>query len=606
MFRTLKAQLIFTTMGILFICQTVVAQNDIITEDWPMFLDPPLVDEQLVQEMSAQLIPTWIKALKADEQELKLVAAKTIGKAAELGITGLDVTIAPLIALVTDTDNRALVRHTAAMSLVQLNAKQAGESLLELVKAGDFDLSVIVEPAFAKWGTAGAVEVWRTRIVEFQSKAQKSLSLFRLAIAGLGKIGNDADRQSLVAIAKDTEQNAVLRIAAAQSVAGTLTQPELEIAEQLAATNKVANHLIAALIASPRPSDENRDRSLAVITQLVNSKHSTVHAIAFEALAKWNPAAVLGFRQQATNHFHFRVRGAYVNSLNQLIAADNVVELSTFLNDPHPRIRVQVREWLLIASKTEKLLPSVISAMQSAIVGDQWRMQEQAMHIAVALDQKQVAVDIASELLDSQRNEVIATSGWALRRLAVTDTLAPILAYCTSLKAAFESENLDYDTWFAVNEQVAHLFQMFGQMKYAKAMPLMYRFIRKNPSIRFRVRSSAIWAAGLIYEGDLTGDPKLEEALLARLNDDTPIPPEDNLVKRMACISLARMGSKGNETISSLWKYHGRSKPFGELRDGTEYALKRLIDEKFPQPDARVYSSGPWLLEPYEFKPDSE
>jgi HEAT repeat protein len=220
MFRTLKAQLIFTTMGILFICQTAVAQHDIITEDWPMFLDPPLVDEQLVQEMSAQLIPTWVKALKADEQELKLVAAKTIGKAAELGVAGLDVTIAPLIALVTDANNRALVRHTAAMSLVQLNAKQAGESLLELVKAGDFDLSVIVEPAFAEWGTAGAVEVWRTRIVEFQNKAQKSSSLFRLAIAGLGKIGNDADHQSLVAIAKDTEQNTVWRIAAAQSVAG--------------------------------------------------------------------------------------------------------------------------------------------------------------------------------------------------------------------------------------------------------------------------------------------------------------------------------------------------------------------------------------------------
>jgi HEAT repeat protein len=605
MFRTLKAQLIFTTMGILFICQTVVAQNDIITEDWPMFLDPPLVDEQLVQEMSAQLIPTWIKALKADEQELKLVAAKTIGKAAELGIAGLDVTIAPLIALVTDTDNRALVRHTAAMSLVQLNAKQAGESLLELVKAGDFDLSVIVEPAFAKWGTAGAVEVWRTRIVEFQSKAQKSLSLFRLAIAGLGKIGNDADRQSLVAIAKDTEQNAVLRIAAAQSVAGTLTQPELEIAEQLAATNKVANHLIAALIASPRPSDENRDRSLAVITQLVNSKHSTVHAIAFEALAKWNPAAVLGFRQQATNHFHFRVRGAYVNSLNQLITADNVVELSTFLNDPHLRIRVQVRELLMTASKTEELLPSVISAMQSAIVSDQWRMQEQAMHIAVALNQTQVAVDIV-KLRGSQRNEVIATSGWALRRLAVTDTLAPILTYCTSLKVAFESESLDSDTRFAVNEQIAHLFQMFGQMKYAKSMPLIYRFIRKNPLIRFRVRASAIWAAGLIYEGDLNGDPKLEKELLARLNDEAPMPSEAMLVKRMACISLARMGSKGNETISSLWKYHGRAKPFGVLRDGTEYALKRLLDAKFPPPDARVYSSGPWLLEPYEFKPDSE
>jgi hypothetical protein len=426
-----------------------------------------------------------------------------------------------------------------------------------------------------------------------------------LAIAGLGKIGNDADRQSLVVIAKDTEQNAVLRIAAAHSVARTLTQPELDIAEQLTASNRLADQLIAALLASPTPSDEHRDRCLAVITKLVNSKHATVHAIAFEALAKWNPAAVLSFGQQATNHFHFQVRGAYANSLNQLINADNVVDLATFLNDPHPQIRVRVREWLLTASKTEELLPSVISAMQSAIVSNHWRMQEQAMHIAVVLDQKQVAVDIV-KLLKSQRNEVIATSGWALRRLAVTEELAPILEYCTSLKVAFESEKLDYDTMFAINEQFAHLFQMFGQMKYADSMPLMYRFIRKNGVIRYRVRASAVWAAGLIYEGDLHGDPKLENALLERLNDDAPMPPEDNLVKRMACVSLARMGSNGEETINSLWKYHGRTKPFGTLRDGTEYALEQLIDEKFPTPDARTYSGGPWLLEPYEFKPDSE
>ncbi len=604
MFRTLKSQLVLATIGILFIGQTAVAQDDIITDDWPMFANPPLIDVQMAQKISAQLIPTWVKALKADEQELKLVAAKTIGKASALGVEGLDVTIDPLIAVVTDQDNRALVRHTAAMSLVQLNAKQAGENLLELVKAGDFDLSAIVEPAFAEWETAGAVEVWRTRIVEFQSKRQTSASLFRLAIAGLGKIGTDADRQTLVAIANDTEQNAVLRITAAYSIAGTLAQPELEIAEQLAATNSMADHLIAALLASPQPSDQNRDRCLAVITKLVNSKHATVQAIAYEALAKWNPAAVLEFGQQARDHFHFQVRDAYANSLNQLIE-NHVDELASFLNDPHPQIRVQVREWLLTASKTDELLPSVILAMQAAIASDQWRMQEQAMHIAVALDQKQVAIDIV-KLLRSKRNEVIATSGWALRRLAVTDALAPILEYCTSLKVAFESEQLDYETMFAVNEQVAHLFQMFGQMKYAESMPLMHRFIRKNALVRYRVRASAVWAAGLIYEGDLHGDPKLEKVLLERLNDDAPMPPEDNLVKRMACISLARMGSNGEETINSLWKYHRRTKPFGVLRDGTEYALKQLIDEKFPTPAPRSFSGGPWLLEPYEFKPDSE
>ena len=92
---------------------------------------------------------------------------------------------------------------------------------------------------------------------------------------------------------------------------------------------------------------------------------------------------------------------------------------------------------------------------------------------------------------------------------------------------------------------------MFGQMKYAESMPLMHRFIRKNALIRYRVRASAVWAAGLIYEGDLHGDPKLEKALLERLNDDAPMPPEDNLVKRMACISLTRMGSNGEETINA-------------------------------------------------------
>ena len=116
------------------------------------------------------------------------------------------------------------------------------------------------------------------------------------------------------------------------------------------------------------------------------------------------------------------------------------------------------------------------------------------------------------------------------------------------------------------------------------------------------MRASATWAAGLIYEGDLTGDPKLEEALLARLNDEAPMPPEDDLVKRMAAISLARIGSTGEETIKSLWKYYHRTKPFGPLRNGTEYALQRLIGEEFSTPDPKTYTSGPWLIEPYEPK----
>ncbi|MEC7565299.1 MAG: HEAT repeat domain-containing protein [Planctomycetota bacterium] len=593
MVHVFKTRLLLIVVLILFVSESVMAQLDIIKDDWPMFADPPMIDEVLNPEISDQLIPAWIQALSADEQELRLVAAKTIGRAADLNVSALDLTVEPLIAVVSNAKNRPLVRHTAAMALVELDAASAGESLLAVVKDGDFNLSVIVEPALIRWKTPGALEMWRTRF-----EANESPTLVRLAIQGLGALGTVDDHQSLIAFAVDTTNNAVLRITAAQSLISTLKQPELDHAERLAASQSPVDHLVAAFLSSPKPQNADGSRSLAVITDLMSGSDATVYAVCLEGLGHWNPQAILDFGERISRHETARVRTTYVDALNQLIDVDRVSELATFTNDRHPGIRVKVRQWLLEASEVESLLPEVLNFIQSALVSDQWRSQEQAMHIAVELDQKQFAVDVVS-LLQSERNEVIATSGWALRRLAVEETLAPALKYCESLSPAFEGERLPYDLMFSLNEQFAHLFQMFGQMKYRDSIKVLHRFIRKNQLIRFRVRAAATWAAGLIFEGDLAGDPKLEKALLDRLNDDAPMPPEDDLVKRMAAISLARIGSTGEFTISSLWKYYHRTKPFGPLRDGTEYALHRLIGEEFPTPDPKTYTSGPWLIEPY-------
>ena len=575
------------------------AQEDIIQHDWPMFSDPVMVHEEKVLVVAEKLIPTWLEALSSEQDEIRFDAVQTIRLAAMKKLPGLEITIDPLIKLVANQETGKSIRYTAASALVLLDAKQAEDIFVNAVQNGEFEFSLIVESSLIRWKSEPMLEIWRTRIGDANSR-----SLTRLAFHGLAANGTDEDQLALVNFATDRANSNSLRIEAAKVLAIYAAQPYLQQATELASGN-TADKLVAAYMASPQPMEPNQGQTV-LLSQLCESTNYAAAGIAAEALISGNSANVLKLAEVLARHRNPKARKAYVTALYQNIDVNSLGALVVYLDDADPELRVQVRNWLGELAEQEQLLPGIIQTIEAAVRSESWRLQEQGLHLAVMLDQRQVAED-ALKLLPSQKAEVLVTSAWALRRLQVPETLAPILSYCDSLKLAFLGEKLPRDLEFAMNEQLAHLYQMFGQMKYKPASGLMQRFTRKEQSLRFRIRAAAAWALGKIWEGDLNGDAGVAPLLYTRLTDEAPIPPEDALVKRMCAISLARLGSDTDQTIAALHKYRkqtlrGDAPSFNSLHTGATWALTELTGEKFPEPVAEDYNEGPWLIEPFDPK----
>ena len=602
MFFSLRqfALLVLLIVGNSILAVPVNAQDNIIKNDWPMFADPVMLHEQKILVVADRLIPTWLAALASEANEIRVDAVETIRMASVKKLPGLEVTIDPLIAICADKENSKVLRHTAASALVLQDAKQAESVFVEAVTAGEFEMSLIVEDALRRWQSEALLDIWRKRI-----ERPTSISLMRLAFNGLASNGSDDDHQQLVDYAVNRANRNSLRLEAAQAIAAYSKRPYLTEAAALSIGTS-SDLVIAAALASPTPGEQEQDQAVEINQRLCASLSYVASGLAAQSLIAWNPQSILELSEVLESHRNKRSRLAYVTALYETVASDTLVTLAQYLDDADPELRTQVRNWLIQLAEQPELRPGIIQVTQRSVSSDSWRVQEQGLHMAVELEQTQVALD-ALGLLTSERAEVLVTAAWALRRLQVTATLAPALAYCDGRKLEFLGEKLPRDLEFSINEQFAHLYQMFGQMKYKPASKLLQQFTRKEQALRFRVRASAAWALGKIWEGDLTGDPEVAKLLFTRLTDEAPIPPEDVLVKRMCAIGLARMGSNTPETIAALHKYREQTMRSGEpgfnsLHTGASWALTELTGESFPDPIPEDYNEGPWLLSPFDAK----
>ena len=576
------------------------AQQNIIKEDWPMFADPVMPQEYKILVVGENLISTWIDALASEDTEIRIDTVQTLRLAAQKNIPGLEVTIDPLIAVVADSETPKTIRYTAASVLTLLDASKAKEVFISGIKKGEYEMSVITESSLIKWQAEELVDIWRGRF-----ESPKSGTLLRLAINGLAALGNDEDRKLLVEFSRNATNGNALRIDAAQAIAMYSEVPYLlEAAELL--NGSTVDLIVAANLASPAPAESNQSQALQVLKQLCASSAYAAAGIAADALRQWNKVAVVELADVLATHQNPRARNAYVTALHDTVTAENLATLGSYLDDGDPGIRVQVQKWLVEFAEQDTLLPGVLEITEGAVNAQSWRLQEQGMHLAVELEQKHLA-PVALKLLRSDRAEVLVTASWALRRLAVPETLPQVLAYCQSRRSDFLKETLPRELEYEINEQFAHLYQMFGQMKYKPATQLLMQFTKKVEQLRFRIRASAGWALGKIWEDDLEGASGLQDLFLTRLTDEAPIPPEDNLVKRMCAIGLARIGSDNEATIDALELYREQTTrrgvpSFSPLYTGSVWALTKLTGKTYPDPVTETFNEGPWLIQPFDPK----
>jgi HEAT repeat protein len=142
-------------------------------------------------------------------------------------------------------------------------------------------------------------------------------------------------------------------------------------------------------------------------------------------------------------------------------------------------------------------------------------------------------------LLEHPNPEVNIRAGWALQELADSEeVMASMLPHVERI-----TEKLSTAGTATIDEinRLAYLLEVFGRNRYEPVVELLMLYVPKND---FRMgtvsRTSAIWSLGKIYEGKKNAN--LAKQLAARLLDDHPIFPEEDLVKYSSALAMGRIG----------------------------------------------------------------
>jgi HEAT repeat protein len=233
----------------------------------------------------------------------------------------------------------------------------------------------------------------------------------------------------------------------------------------------------------------------------------------------------------------------------------------------------------------------------AAQVKSQWRRLEQSAIVLGAIDYKPAA-DRLVALLQYPRVEVRVATAIALRRLAIRDTLPDAFAYAKRAADWQIRKSTDPHVGLGVahkgelDEQMAHLMQMFALMDYfpPQVVALMQKHVPKTTPATERfgkeARAAAIWALGHFRAG--RPDKALANELASRINDNSPMDPEEAVVKRMAAITLGRMGVKFSFALGMVERYMRISASTVDLGGACRWAYMQITG-KYVEPYGPLY-----------------
>jgi len=555
-----------------------------IRTEFETFLDPqvPTVPEEL--RIQQGLAPLWQQALARPESDLQRLAAESVARASELGFKGFDAAAPVLVQILANNQAHPAARYAAAHALVALNDPAAAPVLFDATRDGGSELRQIVEPALAAWNFESIRPVWIDRLADPHPRRRELV----LACAGLARTRVEEAVPSLVSIALSPIRPADVRLAAARA-AGEIVPSGLEQHAQAlrsgTADQVTVVRRLCAVGLLTRHQSEDAQRQLA---ELGRDPDPAVAAAALNVLLSIDPVLVLPLVEESLRNPDSKVRQCGVDAYVAVPTPERMVRLADLLDDPHIAVRGNVREALFRLAGRPELDAAIRGSAVDVLGRDSWRGQEQALLLLGALDHE-VAAPRCVELLEAKRPEVMSTAAWALRMLAVPDTL-PAMFDTAQRQTALR---LKGEAAPGVDHQVGFLFEAMGRMGHREAEPLMRQYIPKNFSLGWYSRCAAIWALGLFHAGEL--DEELAAQLIERLRDAFSMPAELQDVRLACAITLGRMGA--DSALPSLREFlvPGAVDPFN-LR--LRWAVMTLTGEDIPLPTVvERYITG-WFLEP--------
>ena len=554
--------------------------------DSAMYFDPHFVLVAPTRVFSPKLKPLWLQALARPEADLQRQAAEAIAKARRLGMSGLEDTIPPLMETLATPGQHPVVKLAVVRALITLDAREAAPLFQELITTNGAELANLAEPALARWDYQPMRQLWQQRLVAPNASRGRIL----LAIQGLGMV-REIDAVPLLEKLVVTRSTPVdLRWEAARSWSQIQTEGLENRARELAA-DKSPQRLVDRLAAATLLSNHSGESAVVLLKELAVDLEPAVAAIAVTRLLSLDPQQVLAFVDHLVAHTDTKLRRLAVESLATAPVITSVSRLGAMLDDPHPDVRRLARDALLQFAEDAALRADVINEAAKMLASNDWRGLEQVLILVGRLDHEPAANRLF-ELFDHKRSEVSITASWALRRLAIPETLETMLALAEREAAASPTVILDF--------RLSHLFQAFGLMKYEPALPLLRRFVAKVNDAELigltaEARGAAIWSLGHFYDG--SPDTALATELVARLEDYVGLLPEMTFVRRMSAVTLGRMRAENSlPTLRRFLEIHTSN---DEVGYSCAWAIQQVTGEAIPKQES-IQSAENWFLTPIE------
>jgi HEAT repeat protein len=581
--------------GTLLACAPAAARaqsaDDVI--DSAMYENPKLVTASIQKKFSPNLVPLWLQALGRPENDLKRRAAQAIGQARQRGLTTqLDVTVQPLLEALDNPQNDVSVRLACAQALITLDAKQHADRLFAHAQADGIDMRDIVEPALGRWGFKPAARIWLDRL----GRPREPGRGWSLAISGLGMLGETQAIPRLRTLALDNETEAVIRLETARVLANMKYAGLVDDASALAEhpIEPIAfNQLMAATLLGKRRGE----RAIAFLQKLATQAAPVAQVAALDALLEADSRTILPILSQVISSRDAAVKLRGIEAFKQNPRTSDVVGISGLLDDPHSGVRNKARAALITVSGDATRRKLVIENATRLLRGDHWPALEQCALLMGLLQEKSAGPRLA-ELLEFPRPEVFVASAWALRTLAIPETLP---RQTQVIERRF-NESMRSDIFrphFAMIErEVSQLCQSVGQARYTPAGPVLRRFVPYGGSIGDEARASAYWALGLIYEKKQPAG--LVDQLIERLTTMDPRKPEGSLVRSMCVITLARMKAMAAEKAIRNLALYVDLPSTDILPYAINWSLAQLKGEELVTPGVLNRMQVGWFLEPID------
>lgn len=562
--------------------------------------DPPEQAHEVVWHLNPLLLPLWKQAIAHPESELQRQAAVAIAQAHQLGHEGLDTFRPELLALLKSEGIHPATRYAAAKALIVLESRDSAADLFAVSQREGKDLRQLVEPALARWGYEPIRAVWAGRIALPTTPRRDLL----LAIQGLAQARITSAHPDLLNIALDPSRPVDIRLAAARAAGETAEKGLEPSATALFTRGTLIDRLCAAALLIRHRSPE----SVSLNQTLALDPEPAVCGMALRTLFESDPQLVLPVTEASLISADANVRKVAIETYLKLPTVERLETLSAHLSDPHPDLRGMVRDGFFTHSHNPTFESGIRASTIRALGGHDWRGQEQAALLLAALDRKEVAPRLV-ELLESDRDEVMIATAWALRMLAVPET-APAITDKVRRQSERETYSLHGPT-----HQVAHLCEALGQLRYTPAIPVLRIYVPKTQKYNERSRSGAIWGLSRMFEDAAAppsptplpeSDRRLAEELAAqfmgRVRESSGMPPEWPMVRRVSALAIGRM--RAASQIPGLKEMIGTEVDSEPIDLAMRWSVLRISGENLPIALPASAERTGWFMEPAPTKSD--